>query len=303
MNFLEVVKNNANKGLLIAKKHSPEILAVAGVVGVVTSTVLACKATTKIEKILDEHKETMAIIRVNGEFPEEEYTEEDQKKDTVITYTRTAARLAKLYAPAVGLGVVSLGCLLASNKILRKRNAALGAALIAADKAFAEYRDRVKERFGEDVERQIRLGLKEEEIEKAVTDAKGKEKTVKEKVTTSILGEMGYKKYFTRANGNWGGGDKNHVRYFANVRQEEANKELRAKGFLTLNEVYRMLGFEETKAGMVVGWIYDPDHPNGDNYVEIDVEKVYIPGDTGRLELAYIFDFNVDGTIYDKISF
>lgn len=301
MKFLEVVKNNANKGLLIAKKHSPEILAVVGVVGVVTSTVLACKATTKIETIIDDHKEIMTAIR--EQEIGEEYSEEDRKKDTVITYTKTAVNLAKLYAPAVGLGVISLGCLLASNKILRKRNAALGAALIAADKAFSEYRDRVKERFGEDVERQIRLGLREEEVEKTVTDAKGKEKTVKEKVTTSVLGEMGYKKYFTRANGNWGGGNKDHVRYFANVRQEEANKELRAKGFLTLNEVYRMLGFEETKAGMVVGWIYDPDHPNGDNYVEIDVEKVNIPGDTGRLEPAYIFDFNVDGAIYDKISF
>lgn len=88
---------------------------------------------------------------------------------------------------------------------------------------------------------------------------------------------------------------------FLRSQQNFANDKLKANGHLTLNDVYDMLGFHDSKAGMVVGWIYDLDHPNGDNYVEFDVKKVNLPNEQGGYEEAYAIDFNVDGNIYNEM--
>ena len=134
------------------KKYSPEIMVVAGVAGVVTSAVMACKATTKLERILEEPKKDIEAIHHGFEHPEtltEEYTEEDRNKDLAIVYAQAGVKVAKLYAPSVLLGAVSITAILAGNNILRKRNVALAAAYTAVDKGFKEYRGRVVERFGE----------------------------------------------------------------------------------------------------------------------------------------------------------
>ena len=97
------------------KKYSPEILIVAGVVGTVTSAVMACKATTKVSEILDKAKEDIDAVKEcreksnTNDLPENEvYTEEDSKKDLTIIYAQTGVKFAKLYAPSVVLGALSL---------------------------------------------------------------------------------------------------------------------------------------------------------------------------------------------------
>ena len=205
----------------------------------------------------------------------------------------------KLYGPAVILGTLSVSSILASNNILRKRNAALAAAYAAIDRSFTEYRNRVVERFGEEVDHQLRYNVKAQEIEETVVDEKGKEKKVKKTVEVADPNtESIYQKYFTRTNPNWEN-DSDFVETFLRMQQNYANDLLRANGHLTLNKVYDMLGFQDTKAGMVVGWVYDLDHPNGDNYVEFNVKKVHLPNERGGLEEVYAIDFNVDGNIYD----
>lgn len=283
-------------------KHSPEILVAAGVVGTVVSAVMACKATTKLSDILDETKEELEKIHEYAENPEhaEKYSAEDAKKDTMIVYAHTGLKLAKLYAPAVGLGVLSISSILASNNILRKRNAALAAAYAVADRSFKEYRDRVVERFGEDVDHQLRYNIKTDKIEETVTDENGKEKKVKKTIEIADPNASGYVKYFTRSNPFWVN-DPLHNEMFLRSQQNYANDKLRAVGHLTLNDAYDMLGFHDTKAGMVVGWIYNLANPNGDNYVEFDVRKVYLPNENGGYEEAYAIDFNVDGNIYNEM--
>ena len=127
------------------KKRSPEILVAVGVVGTVVSAVMACKATTKINTILDETKEQLDKIHEYAGNPDvaEKYNAEDAKKDTAIVYGQAGVKLAKLYAPAVGLGILSISSILASNNILRKRNMAISAALAAATQDFKDYRNRV----------------------------------------------------------------------------------------------------------------------------------------------------------------
>lgn len=284
------------------KKCSPEILVAVGVVGTVVSAVMACKATTKIDTILDETKEQLDKIHEYAGNPDvaEKYNAEDAKKDTAIVYAHTGVKLAKLYAPAVGLGILSISSILASNNILRKRNMAISAALAAATQDFKDYRNRVIERFGKEVDHQLRYNIKAEEIEETVTDEKGKEKKVKKNIEVADPNASGYVKYFTRSNPYWEE-DSSYVEMFLRSQQNYANDKLKATGHLTLNDVYDMLGFHDSKAGMVVGWIYDLDHPNGDNYVEFDVKKVNLPNEQGGYEEAYAIDFNVDGNIYNEM--
>lgn len=284
------------------KKRSPEILMAAGLVGTVVSAVVACKATTKIDRILDETKEQLDKIHECADNPDmvEQYNEEDAKKDTVIVYAHTGVKLAKLYAPAIGLGLLSLSSILASNHILRKRYTALTAAYAILDRGYKEYRERVVERFGKEIDHQLRYNIKADEIEEVVTDEKGKEKNVKKPIEVADPNASGYMKYFTRSNPNWES-NPDYIEMFLNSQLNYLNDKLKAVGHLTLNEVYSALGMEDTKAGMVVGWIYDLKHPNGDNYVEFDVKKVHLPNDRGEYEEAYAIDFNVDGNIYDKM--
>lgn len=284
------------------KKRSPEILVAVGVVGTVVSAVMACKATTKINTILDETKEQLGKIHEYAGNPDaaEKYNAEDAKKDTAIVYAQTGVKLAKLYAPAVGLGILSISSILASNNILRKRNMAISAALAAATQDFKDYRNCVIERFGKEVDHQLRYNIKAEEIEETVTDEKGKEKKVKKSIEVADPNASGYAKYFTRSNPYWEE-DSSYVEMFLRSQQNYANDKLKATGHLTLNDVYDMLGFHDSKAGMVVGWIYDLDHPNGDNYVEFDVKKVNLPNEQGGYEEAYAIDFNVDGNIYNEM--
>ena len=284
------------------KKRSPEILVAVGVVGTVVSAVMACKATTKIDTILDETKNQLDKIHEYAGNPDvaEKYNAEDAKKDTAIVYAQAGVKLAKLYAPAVGLGILSISSILASNNILRKRNMAISAALAAATQDFKDYRNRVIERFGKEVDHQLRYNIKAEEIEETVTDEKGKEKKVKKSIEVADPNASGYVKYFTRSNPYWEE-DSSYVEMFLRSQQNYANDKLKATGHLTLNDVYDMLGFHDSKAGMVVGWIYDLNHPNGDNYVEFDVKKVKLPNEQGGYEEAYAIDFNVDGNIYNEM--
>lgn len=296
------LKDITSSVVLSVKEHSPEILIVAGVVGVVASAVMACKATTKIDTIIDEHKDAMdKIHEVSADHPEV-YSEDDKKKDTVVIFAKTGFKFVKLYGPAITLGVLSIASIFASNEILRKRNVSLAAAYALVDQGFKEYRSRVVDRFGKDVDHQLLYNIKEEEVEETVVDAKGKEKTVKKKVEVADGIESEYVRYFTKSNPNWVN-DENLVRYFLERVQSYVNDKLIVEKVMCLNDVYKELGFDTTKAGMVVGWIYDKEKPTGDNYIEFDIREVWLHKDIGEgLEKAYAIDFNVDGNIFNLLN-
>ena len=290
---------------LKAIKHSPEILAGVGVVGVVGSLVMACKATTKLSDILEESKEQLDKIKEVAADPayEEKYSQDDAKKDTTITYVQTAMKVTKLYAPSVILCASSLGCLLASNNILKKRNAALSAAYMTIDKSFKEYRKRVSDRFGEEIEKEIRYNIKAEEVVTNV-DENGNEVTETVKVmdgTDDPNSYSDYARFFDESCAAW----QNDAEYnltFLKAQQQYANDLLKARGRLFLNEVYRMLGIDETKAGQVVGWVYNPDNPTGDNFVDFGIynmQRERVRAFVNGYEPNILLDFNVDGVIWD----
>lgn len=290
------------------KKHSPEILVVTGAIGVVTSAVMACKATRKIDDILDETKKAVDAIHdcsTNENF-KDEYSEEDAKKDLVITYSRAAINFAKLYGPSVALGALSLGCIFASNNILRKRGIAIAAAYTAVDTTFKEYRKRVVERFGEEVDRELKYNLKAKKVtEKVVDEETGETKKVKKTEYTAEdpNGYSDYARFFDEYCNGWEK-DPEYNLMFLRTQQSYANDLLKSRGHLFLNEVYDMLGIPRTKAGQVVGWVYNEDNPVGDNFVDFGIYD--INRETNRdfvngYERSILLDFNVDGNIWDLI--
>ena len=303
-NLMTTVSSTFNKAAFQIKKHSPEILIVAGVVGTVASAVMACKATTKVSTILEQSKEDIDTIHacvVDENLPEP-YTEEDSKKDLAIVYVQTGVKLAKLYAPSVALGVLSMGAILTSNNILRKRNVALAAAYATVDKGFKEYRNRVVERFGDEVDRELRYNLKAKKIEEIVVDEEtGKEKKVKK--TVNVVDADGYSMYarfFDVGNPNWEK-DSDYNFMFLKSQQSYWNDKLRIKKRVFLNEVYESLGIEPSKEGQIVGWTYDG---NGDNYIDFgiyeyhrEVVRDFIDGH----ERTILLDFNVDGNVWDSM--
>ena len=306
--ILNSFTRSVNKFGFKLKAHSPEILVVAGVVGTVTSTVMACKATTKLNDILENAKNDINTIHLASEHPEtlpEEYTIEDSKKDLAIVYTQTGLKVVKLYAPSIILGGLSIAAMLTSNNILRKRNVALAAAYAGLDKSFKEYRGRVVERFGKELDRELKYNIKAKEIEEVVVDEKtGKEKKIKSTVNAidpSTIDDMSRIWY----EGNVG--FTNSPEYnlmFLKRQQEYATDKLKRNGFLVLNEVYEMLGFSKTREGALIGWIYDEKNPVGDNFVDFGIYDTnkesnirFVNGD----ERAILLEFNHDGYIIDKI--
>lgn len=288
------------------KKHAPEVLVVVGIAGVVTSTVMACKATTKASEIAKEHNDAMdQIHKVAETASTEEYSPEDLRNDTRIVYTQTALKYIKLYGPAVLIGTASIACILGSHVMLNKRNVALAAAYATVDQSFKNYRGRVVERFGKELDKELKYNIKSEEFEETVIDSKGKEKTVKK--TVQVVDDPNqysdYARIFDESCVGWCKDAEANLN-FLRMQQSFANEKLKAQGYLLLNDVYEMLGFQTTKTGMVVGWIYDEKDPVGDNYVDFGIYNVnrkkareFVNG----YERSIILDFNVDGNIYEMM--
>lgn len=290
------------------KKHSPEILIVAGVTGAVVGAVMACKATLKVNEVLEQPKEDIEKIHTAVEKgvtnAGEEYTVEDSKKDLAIVYTKTGLKFVKLYGPAVAVGVVSIGCILAGNNIMRKRNIALASAYMAVDKGFKEYRGRVIERFGKELDKELKYNIKSMKIEDVVTDENGKEKKVKKTVQSIDPSEPSmYARFYDDGCNGWDKDPELNL-YTLLQMQNMANDQLKSQGHLFLNEVYDLIGLPRTQIGNEVGWFYDEENPTGDNYVDFGIYDLYNSKKrdfVNGYERVILLDFNVDGPILQYI--
>ena len=298
--FLESINSFANKASFGISQNSPQILLVGGGIGVIVGTFLACKAThEKLGDVLDEHQEQLDAIKEDQ--ANEEITEQEAAKKITRTYARTCIKIARIYVKPVGIIAVSLAGMCASNDILRRRNMRFAAAYASLDALHKNYRGRVIERFGEEVDKELMTNTHEEKIDETYVDEKGKEKKRKKSIKVADPGaENDYMRYFTRTNPNWEN-DPDYVEMFIRAQQNYANDLLRVKGFVALNEVYRALGFEENlDNGLVCGWRRKSDDPLADGYIKFDVYDVCLPNEYGEYERAYAIDFNVDGCIKEE---
>lgn len=315
MSKLEVLATNlsriAGRKGLILRKHSPEILVAVGIVGVIASTVMACKKTLKVDEILDDAQDKIGKIKHDKEECDATegndigtvvYDSKDYKRDLAIVYAKTGVEFVKLYAPAVTLGIASVGCILGGHKILQKRNIALMAAYKAVEGSFRTYRNRVIDEFGEEKDRQYKRGAANIEVtEMAYTDEDGvKHKAKKSTVEVINPNEIsGYAKFFDESCREWSKNPEYNL-HFLKCQQNHANDLLKVQGHVFLNEIYDMLGIPRTQDGAVVGWVLG----HGDDYVDFGIydgnssaKRDFVNG----YERSILLDFNVDGVIWDMI--
>ena len=286
------------------RQSSPEILIVGGIIGVIGSAVMACKATTKVSEIQDKVNKQLDAAEEALAKHSDIYSEEDYKKDKLIIRAHQVVDYAKLYGPSIICGALSISCIVGSHVILKKRNLALSAAYATIDKAFKEYRGRVAEKYGEDIDRELRYNVKKLVTEEKVKTEDGKTKKVKN-TTNYIDGEYSdYYRIFDESNKYF---ERNPQlnRAFLRCHEQYATDKLRSQGYLFLNDVYKDLGFKPTREGAIVGWVLDPDSNESDNYVDFGVFESQRPKAkdfVNGYEYSVVLDFNVDGPILDRFA-
>ena len=301
--FATKVSTKLGVTALKVKKHAPEICLVTGLVSGAVTTVLACKATLKLDEVLGETQATVDAIHETAadEAMAEKYTPEDAKKDLTITYVQTGVKIAKLYAPAVAMGALSVTCILASHNMMKKRNVALAAAYATIDQTFKDYRGRVVERFGEKVDQELRYDIKAKKVEEKTVDPEtGKEKKTKGIVEVAGLDPNGYSRFFDKSCYGWEN-NRDYNLMFLKAQQNHFNDLLTARGYVFLNDIYDALGIERTKDGQIVGWVEEnPNADISDGFVDFGIMETNIETDDGYAP-AILLDFNVDGNILDLI--
>ncbi len=290
----EVIGRQIARNSLLAQKASPQILFGVGVAGMVGSTVLACRATLKMETVLDEAKGKLDTAR---SLQHRDYSEKDRSRDISLIYFQSGVKVAKAYAPAIIVGGISIYALTSSHRILTRRNIALTAAYGALEKGFNEYRARVVDKYGEEEDRNLRYGTTEVEI----VDPKTKKKKTVTRVNPNDPSI--YARFFDPVSPSWSK-EPEYNMIFLKCQQNYANDLLRSRGHVFLNEVYDMCGIDRSKAGAVVGWLLTDDGST-DNFVNFgifDDKTDQIRDFVNGREGAILLDFNVDGVIYDKLD-
>ena len=184
---------------------------------------------------------------------------------------------------------------------MSKRNVALIGAYKVLEKGFGEYRKRLIEEYGEDVDFQFKNGIRNENISVVEEDAEGKKKKVKK--TIQVVDPNGfsvYSRFFDESCRNWCKTPEYNL-VFLQAQQNYANHRLQAVGHLFLNEVYDMLGLQHSQAGAIVGWVRSKDSDNFVDFGIYDSDNGNARDFVNGYERTILLDFNVDGVIWDKI--
>lgn len=306
MSKLTTIKNavigTASTAKFLAGKHSPEILLVSGIAAIVGGTVLACKATLRVEEILDTHDAKREDIEAVKEKAEDEnndisYDLKDYQHDKTLLTIQTGVNLLKNYAPSIALMGVGVACIVSSYGIMKKRNVALMAAYNAVDTAFKQYRQRVVDDAGEEKDQFYRYGIEKKKIE--MPDENGEVKT-QEMVVFDRNQPSQYARYFDESSAWYSRVAGANLMFLRRI-EKQANDRLMLNGHLFLNEVYDMLDIPRSPEGQIVGWL----RGEGDCFVDFHIydgarttSRDFVNG----YEKAVLLDFNVQGVIYDKLG-
>jgi hypothetical protein len=289
MSIKTSITRTIGRATLKVSHNSPHILFGAGVIGVVGATVLACRATLKLEKAVEGLQYDVNAIK-STEYTNDERGENADRKDLAYAYLKGTLEITKLYAPAVAVGGLSLVALTGSHVQLSRRNTALTVAYTGLHQAYNEYRSRVRGYIGDEKERDLYHGVELQKVEGA--DGKKHEVKVGDPNKLSV-----YAKIFDESNVNWSK-DPELNRLFITCQQNYLNHRLAATGHVFLNEVYDALGFDRTQAGQIVGWVLNHD---GDNYIDFGMFNCDSSRFINGWERSIVLDFNVDGVVFDKI--
>ena len=228
-------------------KHSPEILTGIGIAGMITTTVLAVKATPKALQLIEEAKE-------------------EQEVD-VLPPVETVKTCWKCYIPAAVTGTVSIACLIGASSVHVRRNAALATAYKLSETALSEYREQVVETIGEKKEQQVREKVSQKQLEKYPVN--NSEIYVTGDGDTLFLEPLS-KRYFKS--------DIEKVRKVENMLNKQMIHDI--CGSVSLNEFYDELGLERTDVGDILGW-------NTEHLIDLDIDPGMTPNEKPCLIIGH----------------
>ena len=297
----KTLRKSFKKAQLTVRKHSPEILMVAGVIGTVAGAVMACKETLELEDVLDECKQEKMELEEQYAMCEE-YSEDALKKDQVKLTIKQAAKIVKLYAPSVIMEVTSIGVIFASNDIMRKRNASMAAAYATLNSMYKRYRQNVIESYGEEVDKDMRFGVKHEKVTEI--DEDGNKVKIDARIVdldNTALAISDYSRFFQSGCKGFDASSGRYNLLYLKGIQAMFNNKLIADGYVMLNDVYRELGFDTIPEGWSIGWVYDEANPIGDNYIDFGLYEARNKNQraVNDWEPVILMDFNVDGNLYE----
>ena len=297
----KTLRKSFKKAQLTVRKHSPEILMVAGVIGTVAGAVMACKETLELEDVLDECKQEKMELEEQYAMCEE-YSEDALKKDHVKLTIKQAAKIVKLYAPSVIMEVTSIGVIFASNDIMRKRNASMAAAYATLNSMYKRYRQNVIESYGEEVDKDMRFGVKHEKVTEI--DEDGNKVKIDARIVdldNTALAISDYSRFFQSGCKGFDASSGRYNLLYLKGIQAMFNNKLIADGYVMLNDVYRELGFDTIPEGWSIGWVYDESNPIGDNYIDFGLYEARNKNQraVNDWEPVILMDFNVDGNLYE----
>lgn len=290
LNFVKTLMNNRTvaKVALGVRKNLPKICLWVGAGSEIGAVVTTAVATSKVEPILDDHKQRMDILK------KEEHNEKEMRVLTAKEYVKTTGKMAKLYALPAALEGVSQVCRFGGHHILSKRYQAAVGAFMGVSEAFRAYRNRVVEKEGKDADDLYMGAVEKTEVK---TDEEG---NVQEKKVVVMNNDLSiYARIFDAGNEHWGKSAEMNMS-FLKSQQITANDMLHNRGFLFLNEVYDLLGIPRSEAGQYVGWV----EGMGDDYVDFGIYASENKNAIDCFEPSIWLDFNVDGDImyiFDKM--
>ena len=297
----KTLRKSFKKAQLTVRKHSPEILMVAGVIGTVAGAVMACKETLELEDVLDECKQEKMELEEQYAMCEQ-YSEDALKKDQVKLTIKQAVKIVKLYAPSVIMEATSIGVIFASNDIMRKRNASMAAAYATLNSMYKRYRQNVIESYGEEVDKDMRFGVKHEKVTEI--DEDGNKVKIDARIVdldNTALAISDYSRFFQMGCKGFDASSGRYNLLYLKGIQAMFNNKLIADGYVMLNDVYRELGFDTIPEGWSIGWVYDEANPIGDNYIDFGLYEARNKNQraVNDWEPVILMDFNVDGNLYE----
>lgn len=211
-------------------KRSPEILTGIGIAGMISTAVLAVKATPKAMELIEEKKR-----------------EEWLDKLSPVEMVKVAW---KPYIPAIVTCVTSTACLIGASSVNAKRNAALATAYKLSETALTEYREKVIETIGEKKERTVRDKVTEERVKKNPVS--------KNEV---IITGNGKTLCFDPISGRYFMCSIETIKRAENTLNKQMLHDI--SGYVSLNEFYDEIGLDHTSVGDDLGW-------NTDKIIDID---------------------------------
>jgi len=291
-----VHRASARTGLKL-KKHSPTILVVGGVVGGITTVVMAVKASKKAEKVVEAHKAERNTI--GSVPPKGGGVNPQQRKDVQVQimelYYNTTLELARVYGPTLLIGSLSFGSILYGHKILHGRHVASVAAYTGLMEQFGAYRGRVRQTLGEKAELDIYNGAHGEYVEDSEHPGEYKLQPV---WNDDVKFDAELRPWFDSDNPN-NNSDPEITKMWLTGVQEHMNQLLRLKGHLMLNEVRDELCLPRTAQGQLLGWV--DGNPDGDGFIDFGFMTddhpstvAFRAGESRDVRL----NFNVDGEVY-----